>query len=270
MPSGVTTIPPNPNGPTTARSANATVVANETSLVTPGGAIVMSLPALPPIGTVNTFVNLSLSQQFNVTPAGIGTITHYNTTAMTTLVVAGGVSVVLVHKGGNVWVVLSGGYPPGTQLAVIRHNPSPGTTYTVAATTITTLDATNLAISFIAPPSGQIVIEVTMYVQLTTSSVATGNLWFAFINAAGGAIVGEANRVAQVTFSGQVVLQEVTALWVIDTVTAGAALTLNLGAGRTTGATIAGAVFAGRANSLTVATDDATLGAAVIRVSSGF
>lgn len=113
------------------------------------------------------------------TPAEVGSPALSTLTAVGDLYVATGAGTVTRLAAGAAGTELLGngagvspsyGVPPGRQLAIVQYAPTTLATYALT-TSLATLDATNLTISFTVPANGQVLIEVDMwgFVQALTS-----------------------------------------------------------------------------------------------------
>lgn len=59
---------------------------------------------------------------------------------------------------------------PGAILGGISYNPSGSNTYSTTSTSLVAIDSTNLAITFTAPPSGQVWVYIESYCHITVGS----------------------------------------------------------------------------------------------------
>lgn len=135
------------------RSGTATVPVYETSVCT--AASTLTLPASPPEGCTN--VVIAQSGVTTINRSGTQTINHYATTGMTSLTIPQGMSVVLVFSSQyNTWFVTHGGFTTGQQLARAYVASA---SYGVASS-LGAIDATNLSVSVIVPPSGAYVVRL--------------------------------------------------------------------------------------------------------------
>lgn len=129
----------------------------------------------------------------------------------------------------------SGGLVPGSSsdpvlgqtLAQLSYNSVGGTTYTTTSTTIVAIDTTNLAITFTAPPSGQVWVEFEGALLVAASK----NIYFGLISA--GSQIGPAT----VMLGAFAELDRITGKLLITSLTPGASYTFQLAWFVTTGGT---------------------------------
>lgn len=90
------------------------------------------------------------------------------------LVAGTNVTISVNDAGDTITINASGGGGGGgTVLASTAYNPASLTSYAINSTTVTDLDATNLAVTFTAPTSGAVI--VTLNALVTSSTAGTGH-----------------------------------------------------------------------------------------------
>ena len=84
---------------------------------------------------------------------------------------------------------------PGIVLATVKYAPVSLATYSVATTTITALDTTNLTLSLTVPANGIVDFEVSLSFDLIRTTT-TSQLYVALLNHTGGAVITDPVSIA--------------------------------------------------------------------------
>jgi hypothetical protein len=164
------------------RAASATVQPGEMSIVT-GASLTMTLPTTPRNGTTNTIIAQGASTTIS------GSINHYATTGLSSLVIPQGMLIALTYIGG-IWYVVDGGFSPGYELGTQQYAPASIQTYALT-TSMALLDATNLTLAFIAPPDGN--ADIHTQISAATGAVADPAV-LGILNNSGGGQLGYDNN----------------------------------------------------------------------------
>lgn len=101
------------------------------------------------------------------TLTAVGDLYVASASGVVTRLAAGAAGTVLEGKGAG--VLPAYGVPPGTLLNSIQYAPSTLSSY-VATTTMAALDATNITLSFTVPASGNVDIDVEIFLEIISSS----------------------------------------------------------------------------------------------------
>jgi hypothetical protein len=142
---------------------------------------------------------------------------------------------------------------PGTILATKNYGGAGSTPYTVAATTITVLDATNLTLAFTVPANGivDVVVSLFYFVTITTNAC---ELQIALFNHTGAALIGSPVTAADNQAVNTTVLANTSFKFHLTGLTPGA-LQVDLAAGRTNATGNVCGIYAGTNSSKTVASN---------------
>lgn len=154
-----------------------------------------------------------------------------------------------------------GGATPGTLLARTSWAPSSVSTYTIvaAATGVTALDSTNLSVTFIGPPSGNVWVRLTAMIK---GSAAAGKfVYFAVVSSTGspGTLVGSVGLVYATPTATALDDVSIVSMEELITVTPGTSYTWYFAASTTTGSTVQVLAQGGTSNTATPTGAPATI-----------
>jgi len=92
-------------------------------------------------------------------------------------------------SSGSDWIVSGGGFTPGYLLATQQYAPAVQAGIPLNKGTVTALDTTNLTLSLVVPPSGNVDIHAE-FMAAVTVTIHDGVLWVGVLNHTGGALIG--------------------------------------------------------------------------------
>jgi hypothetical protein len=135
-----------------------------------------------------------------------------------------------VDSSGTVTTIEGGGSSSGGIIAVHSYSPATQQTYSPTSSTYVDMDATNLAVTFVAPTSGKVMIQTEIGYSCAGGSLLSIDLREGTSDLAG------TQRVAANISSGVGLIQgSVAPLWIISGLTAGSTHTYKLGMSRLSG-----------------------------------
>lgn len=129
-------------------------------------------------------------------------------------------------RGDGSWATPPGGGGSTVLLAVKQHRPTTTASYSTTSTTFADLDATNLAVTFTAPASGQVLVRLNAY---AATGASTGLDWNLRDSS------GDIANTGTATFSGASIEFRRTVTMVISGLTPGASYTWKWGQRRESG-----------------------------------
>lgn len=149
--------------PSVNRTASGNLAPGENTNFT--GASANQTLTLPGVGGVDGTVNAVQNESsVNVTVTSSVPIDHYGTVfgAFGSLILPPGMAVILVYDATNAeWHVVSGGFTLGFLVARKSYAPTTRSLITPSSGNFAALDTTNLAVSVVAPPNGNLLAKLT-------------------------------------------------------------------------------------------------------------